>query len=306
MTEPIRSEREIRIYLDQNVLGLVAEGGIQLTPSADVIWTYSGEHFNEMMRGEPIRFIRVLDGLEAREIIHETGDFYRIEPYVSVWEQFERYTQNNSELAFDEALHFEFFARIFGADNFDRVRDLPVNFLDQIERLTKPYGQPLAHLNLKARKVATRLKEQIETKLDDIPPLTEIRKSLGDSHNRIGDIQTNDPIPEIWELIQPQITGITMDQFFGKKPITAINTFEHSSFSGIVWCHMMLNFLGYRKDTGTHKARKWANILSDGRHTAYGSACDLVLSTDARFCAKATAIYKYFGANAQVAHITIQ
>lgn len=259
-----------------------------------------------MTRGESSRFIKVLDDLEARQINHENRDIYRIDPYASVSEQFERQTQNNSEVPFDEAPHFEFFARVFGADNFNQVRNLPDIFATQVAEITKPHGQALAHLNLEARKVATDLKKQIEITLDEIPQLTEIRESLGDPHNLIGDIQTDDPIPKIWEIIQPQIPGITMDQFFGKQPIPGINQFEHSSFSGIVWCHMMLNFLGYKKDKGTHKATRWASILSDGRHAAYGAACDVVYSGDKRFCAKAAAIYKYFGANAQVAHVTIK
>ena len=86
---------------------------------------------------------------------------------------------------------------------------------------------------------------------------------------------------------------MTCDQFFGFDPFEKQGYSEWPMFLGIVGCHTILNYLGFRPDKGLAKANDIPGIVSDGSHIAFAAYCSGLLSRDKKFIAKAKAIYRY-------------
>ena len=92
-------------------------------------------------------------------------------------------------------------------------------------------------------------------------------------------------------------------QFYSFDPVDKPGYEQWPLYLGIVGCHTMLNFLGFHADRGLASTKKLPGILSDGVHTAMATYCDAILSKDAKFCAKARAIYRYLNLDTIVLEI---
>ncbi len=55
------------VYLDQCIIGLIADGTIKMKSSDGFIFTYSKEHFNEILRSEnPQLYLNALHKIDAK------------------------------------------------------------------------------------------------------------------------------------------------------------------------------------------------------------------------------------------------
>jgi hypothetical protein len=68
---------------------------------------------------------------------------------------------------------------------------------------------------------------------------------------------------------------------------------------------MMLNLLGYQSDKEIRKPDGLLRAMSDAAHIGHAAYCHTVLSEDARFCAKAKAIYKYLNISTVVLQLQV-
>ncbi len=118
-----------------------------------------------------------------------------------------------------------------------------------------------------------------------------MRKGFGTDKGKAGQVEGINPIKEIWELIEKQNTGGTLDKLFGFESFLGQETEEVSQFDQIISPHLILNMLGYKSDKGLSKKDKLSNIMSDGRHLGYASFCNFFMSADRKLCAKAKAIF---------------
>lgn len=304
--------RNARIYIDQNIVGYVHDESLNLHKVKGVDWVYSNEHFNEISRSGDTTFLSAFEKLKAQQIEIVLDDKFRItdkatlHPYSSPYERYERYIETTTSIKFDDRLFTDFLGRLLGADNYQELKTLPERFKLQIEALLHEAGIPNEYDQNSIEHVSGRLDEIIKNDLSETRTLESMRKSLGTDSGKIGSSKTENPIQEIWEIIRSKVGNLTSDQFFGFEPLDKQGYGKWPMYLGIVACHIVLNFVGYRTDKGIAVVENLPNIMSDANHIAIAAFCDAVMSENKRFCKKASAIYKYKNHHTQVLHLEIQ
>lgn len=297
----------IHIYLDHNILDDISKGALSLKPSGEVIWVYSNENLAEIRRSGDTRFLGVLEELKARKLelildkdFRITGEARYLD-YQSPYRVYESYLDAISDTEIDQTSDFEFMARLFGSDNREEILSHPAEFEEQIRTLLEPHGMYTEEVKSKVERVRDELKELVNGPLQDIEEIEKTRAALGTHKGRAGNLaRKENPIEQIWKLVKSSAPGMTADQYFGFDPIDKQGYKEWPIFLGIIGCHTMLNFLGFRPDDGLYKAEDIPRILSDGSHIAYAAYCQGLLSRDRRFIAKARAIYRYKNIGTQI------
>lgn len=296
----------MHIYLDHNIVDDISKGSMSLKPSDKVIWIYSSENLNEIIRAGDRRFLNVYKDLRARKI-DLVRDGFKMTGQATIQEYFDPHQAYDDHI---EAIHnpevdnssdMEFLARLFGGDNKNQILSHPDEFEKQIRQLLEPLGMYEGEIKDKTESVRSALQSFVTGPLQEIEEIEKSRESMGTHGGRAGNLATHDnPIEAIWNLLKEKIPGVTADQFFGFNPVDKQGYQEWPMFLGIVGCHTVLNFIGYKPDKGLSKAEDIPGILSDGTHIAYGAYCQGILSRDKKFIAKAKAIYRYKNIGTQV------
>jgi hypothetical protein len=297
----------IHIYIDHNIIDDISKGDLSLKPSGKVIWVYSHENLAEIKRSGSSRFLGVLEDLKAIKLdlildsnFRMTGEARFLE-YRSPHEEYDSYLESILDTEIDNSSDLEFMARLFGADNKDKVISHPSSFEENIRSLLEPHGLYDEETKLKVERVRDELKEFVAGPVQEIGELEEARKAFGTNKGRAGNLANNEnPIDELWAIVKKGVPGMTADQYFGFDPVDKQGYKEWPIFLGIVGCHTMLNVLGFRPDGGLTKPSDLPGILSDGSHIAHAAYCQGLLSRDQKLLAKARAIYRYKNIGTQV------
>jgi len=291
----------LNLYLDQNVLGLIAEGQIILKPKVDVRWIFSNEHLTEIARGDVEEILDVLRTLKAQRLRLELDakgritDNRIIDEYIDPAKIYSEFRQNTPAVA--PAIFQGFIAKIFGAQDPAIVEAFPDDMANQFREHLKgvPWvddimGSSLEHLIRKAG-------EDILEKLAGTQPLEKRRKPLGFDRGQASNYANAvNPLQELWEHANKQYPSpISADQFFGFDPLDKklLGYEKWPIFLGISTCYSTLNAIGFRPDEGLARIKRVPANMSDAHHVAYAAFCDGLLSEDSRMCEKALAIYKF-------------
>lgn len=295
----------VTIYIDQNVVSTFASGDISLLRRGDVTYAYSSEHFSEISRHvEPLRFLDALAELRAVEVmvdIDHNGQIIDTAHLVLHDDIRARYLDHVTNITQADE-HLELFrgivAHSWGSANFDELTS-SVERLPELISALLPEGEGSRTLD-----EAVRVSDSLLAKLSAGPrriSLTDLRASLGTYGRYFGGIDPADAIPMLWKLISEDVPDATMDQVFGKAPIDTQGYERWPRYLAAVACHGMLNTLSFHPDRGMGRSSNVAGILSDGVHMASAMFCDVLLTQDYRFWAKAKAAYAYLGAKTEVA-----
>jgi len=297
----------MHIYLDHNIVDDISKGKMSLNPSDKIIWVYSIENLNEINRSGDSRFLDVYADIKARKIDLVLDEKFRmtggaiIQKYQNPHDVYESHIDAINNPDVDETSNIEFLARLFGGDNREQILSLPDDFEDQIRSLLEPIDMHNEQMKEKVEIVSNDLRSLVNNELQEIEEIEISREGIGTHKGRVGILAEYDnPIDEIWRKLKGQMPGITADQFFGFDPIDKQGYQDWPLFLGIVGCHTILNFIGFRPDKGLSKTKELPGILTDGRHIAYGAYCQGILSRDKKFNAKAKAIYRYKNIGTQV------
>ncbi len=288
------------IYLDHNILDDISKDRLSLKPSDKCIWIYSNENLAEIRRSGDDRFLDVLKDIDARLIELVLDNQFRItneaniHPSNNPYEVYNNYVETVG-LSDDGILFHDFIGRLFGADNKNEIVSLPDRFEQVIEELLEPDGLYSTEIKDTVGKVSSDLRILVEGDLQNIGSLENSRSAIGTHDGRASQTEKYDnPLKILWDKIRVEFTHkISSDQFYGFNPIDKQGYDEWPMYLGIVGCHMVLNFIGYRPDKGLFRLDDLSRILSDGAHIAFGAYCHGLLSQDKRLRAKANAIYKY-------------
>jgi len=290
----------MNIYIDHNIIDDVGKGAISIRESNQITWIYSDENFNEIKRAGDRRFLRILGDLKARKIELILNEQFQITGEARILEisdpelLYEKWIDAVDEIQIDEEMNLEFIGRLFGADNKDSILSHPTRFRNQIAALLEPHGLYGDQTKQKVNGIANELEGLVSGSLQKVGELEKTRETLGTHKGRAGNLKAHEnPLEEIWKLIRSSCGGLTADQFFGFDPIDKQGYEEWPLYLGIIGCHTVLNFIGYKSDKGLSKIADLPGILSDGAHIGMAAYCSAVLSQDRRFCSKARAIYKY-------------
>lgn len=291
------------LYLDQNVLGFVAEGKLSLRASRPVRWIYSDEHLAEIARGERVELLEVLRDLKAQRIFLQGDgrgritDNWVIEQYVDPSDLYQKY-KIHPDGAPLTSIFSGLIATLFGAQDKTLIESYPGDIADQVRRLLE--DSPLLGEIVGA--VAHRAGEATKQGLSGgLEPLEKRRTPLGLHKGQASSFShAQNPLRELWEHANKHCPPtITADQFFGFDPVDGVaESFGYEKwpvFLGISSCYHLLNAIGFMPDKGLTKTSRVPANSSDAHHVAYAGFCDGLISADTRMCGKAIAIYKYRG-----------
>lgn len=290
----------IYVYLDHNIIDDISKGDLSLKPSDKVIWVYSNENLVEIKRSGDTRFLNVLESIKARKIELDINSEFKlvgtakILEYQSPYDINESYLETISGYEIDEKLNNELMSRLFGGDNKKEILSHPETFEENIKHLLQPHGLYTNEIETEVKKVRDKLDDFVNGPLQDIKEIEKSRELFGTHNGRAGNLSNKDnPIEEIWKILEKSNIAVTSEQFFGFEPFDKQGYSDWPMFLGIVGCHTILNYLGFSPDKGISKAKDIPNIASDGTHIAFAAYCTGLLSRDKKFIAKAKAIYSY-------------
>jgi len=286
------------VYVDQNLLGLLAQRVPGLASEPNVQWVYSKEHFAEIRRSSnPDQYLTALDKLGAKLIELElidwkiTGSAKLIDGPTAL-HHYSNYYEALTDVDVNENLLNPFQAWVNGGGDEQLLRDLPGHVAEQILALTEdlPVEQRSTLRDAASEVDLTPMIGQMIAWGNDI---NKTREAFGDGKGQIGQITGENQLIQIWALIGPVCGGITPDQFFGFDPIDKQGYETWPTYLGIIGCCAVLDIVGFQAEKKCRKIEKLPNVRSDSGHIAMGAFCSAILSADRRLARRAKAIYEY-------------
>lgn len=299
----------ISVYLDHNIIDDISKGELCLKPSSDsVIWLYSDTNLQEVKRSDNKRFLDVLEDIEARKLeLILDGNFRitgnaRILEYRSPHDVYENYLDATSRYELVNGVVLEFLARLYGANNKDKVLSCPELFEESVRSLLDPYGLHGEEIEIELERVRGNLVEFVNGPMQEVGKLVEARNWFGTGDGMASNLAAREnPIEELWSIVKNRVPSeVTADQFFGFDPLDKQGYDAWPMYLGIVGCCAMLNTLGFRPDDGLTRLGGISRMLSDASHIGLAAYCNALFSRDKKLLAKAKAIYRYKNIPTQV------
>jgi hypothetical protein len=286
-------------YVDQNVVGMLAQGEISLPRLPELCWVYSKEHFAEIHRSsDPKPFLSALEGIGAKLLDTELNSNWKISgraqliEHGSVAQHYASYLEAIQGYDFYANLFDPLLAWINGGSDEGPFKELPDRLAENTLRLLK--DQPMAlDLNGALSVITDGLSGMIGQMVERGNDITKTRKALGAGKGVVGSITGDNQLLKIWEIIGSVCSGTTCDQFFGFDPIDKQGYDEWPLYLGIVGCCAVMDIIGFQAEKKCRKLEKIPNVRSDANHIAMGAFCSAIVSHDKRLIGRARAIYDY-------------
>ena len=270
-----------------NVYRYLSYGELRIINPESAVWAYSSTHLDEIYRNGNRDALSGMKMLEAREVKDNLDSKFKSVGNITLngyIDPTERYNQ-----------HLEAINGFDGAD--DLIEKATESLPELIDRLTEPLnGNQKSLLQCHVKEASKEMKDFFHEHFSEVRPIEKTRNSMGlKSHLRKKIERTGNPIEEIWKIIEPNMDGVPLGQFFGfdPHPATIQSGLPHTQDSSLGSAHIILNMLGFSPDSGLNKRDKIRNIMADGRHVGMASYCNHLLSADMRFINKARAIYSH-------------
>ncbi|MCX6561063.1 MAG: hypothetical protein NTZ26_11210 [Candidatus Aminicenantes bacterium] len=297
------------IYIDQNILGYLSEGKIDLPARDNVEWVYSDEHLSEIERSGMMKLLESIDILHARKIIIERDaknhltNKCSLDPYRKAEDVYNEYLDTTGKIPVVSLDLPKLQAFLHGNKDAIQRAQVAKDFEATIMSLL---GDSLSLINNKEMEktfkdavasIGNALQSALNAAADSIKPIEKTRKLLAGIELSTIDETEGPVIDRIWELLGPKWGYSMMGQLF-PSPQTGEST--DVRFNNVVACYTALNYLGYWPDSKISNPSKIPGINSDASHVGHASYCSALLSEDFRMCKKAKAIYQYLKTEADV------
>lgn len=288
------------IYLDQNILGLCAEGTISIRAEEDQLFIYSDEHYREISRSAtPELFLEVLQQLKARRLRIQIDESWKmtgnaiIGGEVDVAADYRSFLEAIAEHppledSFDPLLSW-----INGGENEEVHEEMVEEQRRQLHQLIQPLNSPEAHRRIEES--ADAFQETVTAMTAQDNDIQKNRNRLGVGKGKIGNLDAGTALEEIWAILEPMCGEMTARQFFGFDPQEWNPELEIPLSVGICSCCAVLDVLGYQAERKTRRLDKMPNIRSDASHLGAASFCHSLVSADRRLIARAEAIFSFVG-----------
>jgi len=285
------------VYLDQNIIGLQLSGGLRLEKRDDLVWVYSTEHLSEISRSSNAdQYLAALEHIGAKFLRLVLAVDWKITGTAELVEgspeqHYSDYMRTKIEVPVDETLFDPLVAWVNGGGDEDLLKQFPEKLTAQISTLidTSAYDG----LREQVSSLDPLLGRAVQQMIQNGSSITETRKALGVAKGRIGGIDGEDPIAEIWNIIGPSCGSLTRDQFFGFDPAEKQGYEAWPLYLGIVGCCGVLDILGFQSEKKCRRIEKIPNVRSDSSHIAMGAFCSMLLTEDKRLAKRAYAIYRH-------------
>ncbi len=307
-------ERNIRIYLDQNIIQYIYEGKLGLKKTPHITYVFSNENLKEYSKHKDPRFFDVLRDLEARKLEIQLDDEFRIKdeaiilPYKDPEEIYNERLELYESKMDSEDIATSILALAYGDKNSlnpGEMKELLINsIMSPLKDLWNETeivlpDEIMSNLNLFLEQLGTLFQNAIKGIHNQTMPIDKMRKAFSKKQLSTLSSDNGKIIDQISELIDGKIPNKYKDQMFGKEPIDYIQK-KTTSYTSVRTCYSSLNIVGYKPDSGLTKKNRVESSLYDAAHVANAIFCDVMISSDKKLCEKTKAIYEYFGINTMV------
>lgn len=298
------------IYLDQNILGLCAEGTISIRAEENQTFIYSDEHYREIARSStPEPFLEIIQKLKARRLRIQMDESRKmtgnaiIGGEVDVAADYRFFLETIAEHppledSFDPLLSW-----INGGENEEVHEEMAEEQRRQLHQLIQPLNSLEAHRCIEES--ADAFQETVTEMTAQDNDIQKNRNRLGVGKGKIGNLDTETALEKIWSIIGPKCGEMTARQFFGFDPQEWNPEPKIPLYLGICSCCAVLDVLGYQAERKARQLDKMPNIRSDASHLGAASFCHRLVSADRRLIARAKAIFSFVGIEVQTTLVTV-
>jgi len=337
MTDTDEGSKQVpRIYLDQNVLSLIANGKWDELKegfvSNEYQLIYSDEHINEILRcGEHSFHQKALNALVEMNGMHlqinddQSPALSNISP-LQLFDQ----AKNNDGVAVRninamQQLIFKFFSGRQG-ESFTEVleeqkqacAELLIDLKDKVNELGEEDHEDATTLKQLMPMLSEQAYESICSTIDQLSQ--QMDKDIADPERFDGPKGLQEYFgvgaEQLNNIEPPGVIGKILDKILAKdnlpEPLQNQEDFlrlcygvpqaenQPTRSDKIRGLYFFLNFTGYWQDKQRRKWGKFVGGQSDMNHAIYGAYADVLISEDVRFLKKTTAIYEYLGISTKV------
>jgi hypothetical protein len=292
------------VYLDQNIIGLIANKEINIKPSDDFIFTYSKEHFREIHRSKsPELYLNALHQIDAKLLDLELDQNWKITGKALLKESgtptelYSEFLDTISDVDLSEDIFDSFLAWVNGGGNKESLECLPDLLSEQIFEITKDLTNSHVELTDKLLNITQDFKGVINNLIENGNDIIKTRSALGNDKGAVGSVLGENIIEKIWSIVQPTSGGLTCDEFFGFNPKDKQGYDIWPMYLGIVGSCAVMDIIGFQTEKKCRNIDKLPNVRSNSGHIGMGAFCSLVILKDKRLVKRANAIYKYKGIN---------
>lgn len=285
-------------YLDQNVIGLLLEGKVDLSALDEVQWVYSKEHFAEIRRSQlPRKYLDVLAALDAKLLELVLENFNLTDKCILIdagnpHEHFTRYLEATADVTVDARTFDALLAWGNGGGDPELLRQIPGSVADQLDSICGLLTPELRE-QIKEKRAAVDLAAVIDKMISQGNNVEKAREAFGGGRGRFGDIKGAGQLRQIWEIVREVSGRSTSEEFFGFAPNRSFGYEVQPVFLGIVACCAVLDFLGFKAERKAKRVGMIPNVRSDAAHIGMGAYCAAIFSADRRLVERARAIYEY-------------
>lgn len=289
----------INLYLDTNLYRYIAHKELVINTYGEVAFSFSTAHFDDILANENNRCIlETLELVKGGEIVanenrsHEVdSDGVRLD-YSDLEEKFDQYQRWMAENQQAMQPILDMMMTVYGAPMKKLKKTIPKGILDLTDDLQFLDADQANNIRTAAIDASLKLQTALESFTPESLPVLRAGLGLNSGASGIVNESNENPIDLIWEKIKSNEEGYTKQCLFGDKLVDDINN-GMSRTSTVPLCHAVLNMLGYYADDGLPDQEKQKSILADGNHIAFGSYCDVFLTSDRRLFNKAKAIFAH-------------
>ncbi len=288
------------IYLDQNIISLIANKEISLSTHNKNTFVYSNEHFNEISRSNnPKKYLEALESINAKQIIQQVdSDFNIIDSFYldlnnSAQENYAEHIDTLLECNIDVS-SFDYLVALL---NHGKVT------IEEVEAAQSISDQSLINhlesLGIKGKKEVI-LKatgdaiKALKPYFSETQNIEKVRNDFDIPRGFMSNLNPESALDNIWECIKHHYenTGINKNQFYGFEPYPWQSA-KHNVTASIHGCCAILDIIGYASESKCRNINKVPNIRSDAQHIAMATVCDVILSCDEKIITRAQAIYSF-------------
>lgn len=301
------------IYLDQNVVSAQANGKLRIQKPDDAVLVYSKEHFSEIRRAaDPSKYLDALESFGAQlvdsefdESFQETGRTLLIEG-ISPQHHYNQYLEAINDVSYNEEAIYPLIAWANGGSVLDNLVQMPAAMKEQLSELLATL--PDDYRNRLGDVDATQ--DSFEKTIKDISEnnshIMQTRAAFGVPRSGLTNIEGPDQLKKIWDIVSPNVSHSSIDEFFGFKPNNALVPANAKVKYGIIACCAMFDVLGFHAEQKSRRLGSVANVQSDARHIAMAASCSVLLTSDHRMAERARAIYEHLQNGTSVCEVQIR
>lgn len=324
---------ELFAYLDHNILDSMTKGDPkqvkELLKEHKLTPVYSDESLKEIHRskGYEQTFIDLFEKIGAKFIEPVLGENFKATGQAQIQavcpkQKYEQFLQNQHENPEGDFGFGDLLAKFYGGKpdtSFEDAIGQPIESamqqlliaLDNVppEEIPEEMLPHIAAARAMAPELPALLKAktaEMTTAFDNMTssPMASFEEHTGIGASILKNITPPNVVQQVWDLVSDKIgsDAIELETFFGIKPqpYDAEPDRERTLQEKVNAIYHQLNFLGYYRDSGMKKERRFKASFSDMTHAGIAAFCHVFICRDGDMVMKTKAAYDYLGVGTQI------